>query len=202
MKLFFQIIFLLSVNLVAQIKQSGIIIDSDMTFEESIKGINIPESIRNNLVLIEVQYFSFDEKLHQGQLVVHKSVAKDLQEIFEIIRELKFPVQKVIPVSAFGWNDETSMQSNNTSCFNYRKTKGTNVLSYHAKGLAIDINPLQNPHIINNKSFPSGAIYDKTKSGTLTDSSQIVKEFKRRGWIWGGNWRSSKDYQHFEKRTN
>lgn len=202
MKFTFQIILLLSLTLFAQTNSEKIIIDSDLTFEESIEGISIPASIKNNLVLIEVQYYSFDEKLHQGQLLVHKSVVKDLKEIFEIIKEIKFPIDKAVPIVKYGWNDESSMLANNTSCFNYRKLKGANLISYHSKGLAIDINPMFNPHIKNNKPIPIGAIYDKTKPGTLTDLSPVVKEFKKRGWHWGGSWRSSKDYQHFEKRTN
>lgn len=202
MKFTFQIILFLSLILFAQSNSEKIIIDSDLTFEESIAGITIPASVKNNLVLIEVQYYSFDEKLHQGQLLVHKSVVKDLKEIFEIIKEIKFPIDKAVPIVKYGWNDEASMLANNTSCFNYRKQKGTNIISYHSKGLAIDINPFLNPHIKNDKSIPTGAIYDKTKPGTLTASSQVVKEFKKRGWHWGGNWRSSNDYQHFEKRTN
>lgn len=140
--------------------------------------------------------------MHQGQLLVHKSVVKDLKEIFEIIKEIKFPIDKAVPIVKYGWNDEASMLANNTSCFNYRKQKGTNIILYHSKGLAIDTNPFLNPHIKNDKSIPTGAIYDKTKPGTLTASFQVVKEFKKRGWHWGGNWRSSKDYQHFEKHTN
>jgi len=27
----------------------------------------------------------------------------------------------------------------------------------------------------------------------------VVKTFIRLGWDWGGNWKSLKDYQHFEK---
>lgn len=201
MRYFVIIFFLTAFHLLSQ-NDVAVIIDSDMTFEEAIAGINIPESIKNNLVLIDVQYYSFDDKLHQGQLLVHKSVAKDLIEIFEIIKEIKFPVQKAVPVVKFGWNDDVSMRANNTSAFNYRKLRDANIVSYHSKGLAIDINPLQNPHIKRGKTIPEEAEYDKSKPGTITDSSRIVKEFRKRGWMWGGFWRSSKDYQHFEKRTN
>ncbi|MFN3871419.1 MAG: M15 family metallopeptidase [Ignavibacterium sp.] len=201
MNYFITIFFLSAIYAFSQIDES-VIIDSDMTFEEAIAGINIPESIKNNLVLIDVQYYSFDGKLHQGQLLVHKSAAKDLIEIFEIIKEIKFPVQRVVPIVKYGWNDDVSMRANNTSAFNYRKLRDANIVSYHSKGLAIDINPLQNPHIKRGKTIPEGAEYDKSRPGTITDSSTIVKEFRKRGWIWGGFWRSSKDYQHFEKRTN
>jgi hypothetical protein len=27
----------------------------------------------------------------------------------------------------------------------------------------------------------------------------VVKAFAKRGWKWGGNWKSLKDYQHFSK---
>lgn len=182
--------------------QNHVIIDSSMTFEEATAGINIPQTILQNLKLIDVQYYSFDNKLHQGQLLIHKSVEKDLLEIFEIIKEIKFPIEKAVPIVKYGWNDETSMRANNTSAFNYRKVRGTKIISYHSKGLAIDINPMLNPHINRNHITPEGASYDKNIAGTLTDTSRVVKEFRKRGWIWGGSWRSSKDYQHFEKRTN
>lgn len=201
MKFLITLFILSTIHLFAQIEEE-VIIDSDMTFEEAIAGINIPETIRNNLVIIDVQYYSFDDKLHQGQLVVHKSAAKDLIEIFRIIKEIKFPIEKAIPIAKYGWNDDVSMSVNNTSAFNYRRLRDANIVSYHAKGLAIDINPMQNPHIKRGKTIPEGSTYDKSKPGTLTESSQIVKEFRKRGWMWGGFWRSSKDYQHFEKRTN
>ncbi len=201
MRNFILIFFFSFLTLSAQI-DDVLIIDSDMTFEQAIAGTKAPENIKKNLVLIDVQYYSFDDKLHQGQLVVHKSAAKDLIEIFEVIKEIRFPVQKVIPVVKFGWNDDISMSANNTSSFNYRNLRGAELTSYHAKGLAIDINPMQNPHIKKGKVIPAGSVYDKFRPGTITESSVIVREFKKRGWIWGGSWRSSKDYQHFEKRTN
>ncbi|AFH49593.1 Putative cytoplasmic protein [Ignavibacterium album JCM 16511] len=201
MKFLVTLFILSTIHLFAQIEEE-VIIDSDMTFEESIAGINIPETIRRNLVLIDVQYYSFDEKLHQGQLVVHKSVEGDLKEIFEIIKEIKFPIHKAVPIVKYGWNDDVSMSVNNTSAFNYRRFRDAGIVSYHAKGLAIDINPLQNPQIKRGKTIPEGSTYDKSKPGTLTEASQIVKEFRKRGWMWGGFWRSSKDFQHFEKRTN
>jgi hypothetical protein len=35
--------------------------------------------------------------------------------------------------------------------------------------------------------------------GTIEPDSKIVKAFKERGWTWGGDWKSLKDYQHFQK---
>ena len=71
-------------------------------------------------------------------------------------------------------------------------------MSEHAKGLAIDINPFNNPYISRNKKiYPSGASYDNDLKGTINPNSNIIKFFKEIGWKWGGDWIYSKDYQHF-----
>ncbi len=177
-----------------------LVIDSEMTFEESIEGISIPPSIVNNLVLVDVFYYSFDGNLHKGQLLINKDVKQDILEIFEFIKESRFPIKKVIPIVKYDWSDELSLADNNTTAFNYRFVSGTRIVSNHAYGYAIDINPMQNPYIRRNKVLPEGAVYDPDAPGTITRDSQLVKEFKLRGWSWGGDWKSVKDYQHFEKR--
>lgn len=180
-------------------EDSGVIVDSKMTLEEALEGKDIPLQIKNSLRIIEVEYYSFDKKLHKGQLIVNKFLADDLLGIFKEIKEYKFPVARVIPIVKYNWSDSLSMLDNNTSCFNYRVVKGTKVLSAHAKGRGIDINPFLNPQIKNGKTFPVKAEYNASIPGTITNSSIVVKAFKMRGWKWGGNWKSSKDYQHFEK---
>ena len=187
-------------NVLSQDEEQGFVIDSDVAFEEAVAGISIPQSILENLRLVDVYYYGFDEKIHKGQLVVHKDVVLDVIEIFELIRESRFPIGKVIPISKYGWSDEKSMRYNNTSAFNYRFISGSRVISNHAAGLAIDINPALNPYIKNGNSLPENCIYDTTKVGTISASSELVKEFKQRGWEWGGDWKSLKDYQHFEKK--
>lgn len=178
-----------------------IILDCNYTFEEAIKGIEIPNSISKQLTLISVEYYSFDDRLHKGQLVVNKKAAKDIEEIFNFIKESKFPIDKVIPAVKFNWDDDASMNDNNTVAFNYRKVKGSKVLSAHSYGMAIDINPLQNPHIKGKVIQPAKGKYNVNASGTIIRDSKLVKEFVKRGWQWGGRWKSSKDYQHFEKKN-
>lgn len=176
-----------------------IVIDSDIEFEEALYGQKIPSPVKAKLTSITVQYYSFDDKIHQGQLIINKEVAKDLEEIFAIILEIHFPIEKVIPISQYKWSDDESMNDNNTSSFNYRFISGSKILSKHASGLAIDINPKQNPYIKNGITSPSGSVYDTTTKGTISANSRIVDEFKKRGWSWGGDWNSLKDYQHFQK---
>ena len=65
--------------------------------------------------------------------------------------------------------------------------------------MAIDINPQQNPYVKNGTSMPDGSEYNPDAKGTIRAGSELVKAFKERGWTWGGDWKSLKDYQHFQK---
>lgn len=179
-----------------------VIVDSDCNIDAALNGQSIPGIIKDKLELVTVFYYGFDDKIHQGRILVHKEAVNDIIEIFDFILETKFPIEKVVPISEFKWSDEESMKANNTSSFNYRFISGTRIHSMHATGLAIDINPLQNPYIKNHIILPEGASYDTTQRGTLTANSPLVKEFKKRGWSWGGDWKSLKDYQHFEKKIH
>ena len=175
------------------------IIDSKYSLAEALGTIDVPAQIKDALCLVEVQYISFDALLHQGQLVVHKNVADEVQEIFAEILEQEFPIKSVVPVSKYGYNDEVSMTANNTSAFNYRPIFGTETVSNHSRGLAIDINPLLNPcTAIDGTIQPATGIYDPTKLGTIRPGDPIVTCFKSRGWRWLGE-RERKDWQHFDK---
>lgn len=182
-------------------KEDTIIHDGFYTFEQSVEGIELPESIRSNLLLIEVDYFGFDSLVNQGQLVVSKEYVIEIQEIFEKLLIIKFPFEKIIPIVKYNWSDSLSMLDNNTSCFNYRTVKNSKRLSLHSYGKAIDINPRLNPYFKNNTNNiePINGIYNPFLPGTITDTSMIYKIFRSYGWKWGGNWKYSKDYQHFYK---
>ncbi len=113
--------------------------------------------------------------------------------------KLNFPIEKVVPIVAYGWDDETSMRDNNTSAFNYRFVQGTEILSNHSYGRAIDINPLFNPYVKGSVVQPHGATYSPARSGTIVDKDSVVLLFEGVGWTWGGHWQNLKDYQHFER---
>jgi len=175
------------------------IVDCNYSLEEALIGSTAPLDIKNNLTLVDVYYYSFDEKIHKGQIVIHRLLAKDIIEIFDIILINKFPIAKVIPIVNYKWSDDLSMNDNNTSSFNYRLVAGTKKISNHAYGLAIDINPKLNPYIQGSRISPEGAKYDSNFPGTIISDSILVNAFKKRGWTWGGDWVTRKDYQHFEK---
>ncbi|MBI5326530.1 MAG: M15 family metallopeptidase [Ignavibacteriae bacterium] len=179
---------------------NDIIIDSQLTFEEAIKGTKAPKDVIENLVLLDVVYYSTDDKLHRGQLVIHKDTKADIESIFRLMLQNKFPVGKVIPIVKYKWSDDASMEDNNTSAFNYRNIAGTDRLSNHSFGKAIDINPFFNPVVHKDGSRnPEKAKYDTTKAGTFYQSHYIVQEFLKRGWRWGGIFSSYADNHHFDK---
>jgi peptidoglycan L-alanyl-D-glutamate endopeptidase CwlK len=183
------------------------IIDSRMTEKEAFDGLDpkCPGEIRKRQRLITVKYYSTDGQVHQGQLVLDAELAGDVRKVFALALKERFPIRSVIPISDARfrkegrWDDELSMEANNTSSFNYREVTGGGRLSNHAYGRAVDINTFFNPYVKGNLVLPRGAAYDPKVAGTFTADSPIVREFLRLGWAWGGNWTSPRDYQHFEK---
>ncbi len=183
----------------------SVIVDSQQTFDQAIEGTPAPQNIIRNLRIVDVEYYSFDSLLHRGQIVVHKDLVRDVQAIFKELKRIKFPVYSVIPIPFDRPENGTSFDTlgnNNSYGFHYRPiaTYNTTKLSNHSYGRAVDINPLQNPAILRSGHIiPEGACYDPDAVGTITPAGKVAALFRRYGWTWGGNWRSLKDYMHFEK---
>jgi hypothetical protein len=156
------------------------------------------------LAYLRLSYLGFDGAAHEGELVVHKDVAGDVLAIFKALFERRFAIEKMRLVDAYGGDDDASMADNNTSAFNCRFVAGKpGAYSKHSFGRAIDINPRSNPMIVAGVvAPPAGAAFvDRQKQvpGMVRAGDAVVREFARRGWKWGGDWVSMKDYQHFEK---
>ena len=192
------LIMLLNTNSI-NLQDDNVIIDCSYSFTEAVSNLDFPNDIKNNLIILTVRYYSFEDKLHQGQIVINKNLEEDIKSIFKLIEEKRFKVAKVIPIVFYNWSDEKSMLDNNTSAFNYRFIAGTKKLSNHSTGKAIDINPFLNPQVFKDKVYPNSAKYNPKVEGTITADLFLVNEFKKMGWSWGGDWKDSKDYQHFEK---
>jgi hypothetical protein len=182
-------------------KKESMIIDADYTLEEALKGTKAPKEIIDSIILINVSYIGFDGQKHKGQILVNKAIKDDVEYLFRELQKEKIAIKSVIPIVKYDWDDDKSMEANNTSGFNYRKVANKNTLSNHSWGRAIDVNPFTNPAIYSDgRVAPKGAIYNKKNIGTIHSSSPIVKKMKARGWEWGGDWTSLKDYQHFQKK--
>lgn len=155
-----------------------------------------------------VQHIDFQGRTQQGAIICNKLISNDLRQIFAELYRQRYPIERIRPISEYGDDDERSMQANNTSCYCYRPIAGSKKLSKHAQGLAIDINPLYNPCVRRRKDGtlliqPSTArpYTDRTRSFNykITKSDLCYRLFIQHGFRWGGNWRTLKDYQHFEK---
>ncbi|MCW5942521.1 MAG: M15 family metallopeptidase [Fimbriimonadaceae bacterium] len=175
---------------------SEVVVDSSLTRELALAGSSAPRSVLARQALVEVGYVGFDGKPHRGQLVVDRSLAREVRAIFAEIERARFPIARAIPAVAYGWDDLASMRANATTGFNHRPVAGTRVRSAHARGRAIDLNPIQNPHLGRDRL---GLTYDPKRPGTVVQGSAVVRAFKSRGWRWGGEWRRSQDTMHFEK---
>lgn len=161
---------------------------------------------RDTLRYIRVLHKDIEGNTRIGELVVNKSIADDVKTIFYKLYLHDYPIEKMVLVDAYDADDNASMADNNSSSFNYRVVEGTTHLSKHSLGLAIDINPRYNPyiHTLNGQTVCSpenGNDYvDRTKDFPykIDTDDYAYKLFLEYGFSWGGNWNSSKDYQHFQ----
>ncbi|MEA3490323.1 MAG: M15 family metallopeptidase [Campylobacterota bacterium] len=169
-----------------------------------------PVALRD-LRYIQVTHYDFRGKTKIGELIMHRSVAKEITEIFRELYQIGYPINRMSLVSDFGGNDYRSIEHDNTSAFNCRNATGKQKWSKHAYGLAIDINPIENPylkrgkHSSHSKSRPFEKRVHKDLAKTediaiLLESDRATQFFKKRGWTWGGDWKYIKDYQHFQKK--
>ena len=155
-----------------------------------------------DLRVVYVPYYGFDDQAHQGELIVHEAIAEVILEIFTELYEGQYPIEAMEPVSVYEGSDHASMVANNTSAFNYRVVAGTTHLSNHAYGLAVDINPLINPYVTSSGIDPiEGEVYADRRldvKGMIHKGDMCYNAFVTRGFSWGGDWVNSKDYQHFD----
>ncbi|MEI7673920.1 MAG: hypothetical protein WCK00_17580 [Deltaproteobacteria bacterium] len=92
-----------------------------MDFDTAMAGTEAPREVLESLCLIEVDYLGFDGYRWSGQLVIHRDLAAEIEEVFALMQALEFPVGGVVPIVRYGWSDEASMAADNSSAFNYRK---------------------------------------------------------------------------------
>lgn len=154
---------------------------------------------------VRVSYVGFDGHAHTGAIVVHRAVAADARTLFRRLYALRFPIRRLEPISRYGGSDERSMAADNTSGFNcrYAVAAGPKRWSAHAYGRAIDVNPIENPYVQGNEVSPAaGRAYvgrSRYREGMAIAGGVLVRAFASVGWLWGGRWTGSPDYQHFSR---
>lgn len=171
---------------------------TDVTFHDNTP---FPHSF---LAYLTVTHVDFDGQSRIGHMIVADEIALEVLDIFQEIYEAGFPIYSIRLIDYFNADDYLSMKANNSSAFNFRYIANTNRISRHGFGMAIDVNPIQNPYVRGDVVLPAaGRQYlnrDDVRPGMIVRGDAVYEAFISRGWIWGGNWTLPRDYHHFEKR--
>lgn len=158
----------------------------------------------SGLRLLRLRHWGFDNQAHDGVLVIHASVADEVLGIFGRLYEARFPIRQMQSVDDYEGSDDASMAADNTSGFNCRLAvaSGPPHWSRHAYGLAIDVNPVENPYVFGGDVLPpAGAEYvdrSNVRPGMAVPGGVLLEAFAEAGWEWGGTW-AEPDYQHFAR---
>jgi D-alanyl-D-alanine carboxypeptidase len=150
---------------------------------------------------LELSYWDFAGRRRVGSIVIRSTAARDVLSVFRKLYAARFPMRRLRPVEAYKGSDDASMAADNTSGFNCRFVSGTRRWSQHAYGLALDLNPVENPYVHGGLvEPPAGRRYldrSRRRPGMVVSGDVVVRAFASIGWRWGGYWTSAKDYQHF-----
>ncbi|MEO5679424.1 MAG: M15 family metallopeptidase [Acidimicrobiales bacterium] len=162
-------------------------------------GCPVPLSGLSHLTL---SFWGFDGRPHTGELVVNASVAGAVQRIFGRLYAGRFPIEDMRIVEPADLTEVATGDGNTTAAFVCRPIRGsTTTTSAHSSGLAIDVNPFQNPYKKGSSVLPelAGAYLERTWSrpGMITRGDVVTRAFAAEGWSWGGTWTSSTDLMHF-----
>ena len=162
----------------------------------------------SDLRVLTVTYRGFDKHNHTGQLVVNKNAAAPLAKVFHRLYVIHFPIRHLSIAAVYGPRSQQPKDGDVSGSFECRQAvpspctggSGTGSWSNHAYGMAVDINPVENPYVGCGMSRdPLAQSYRKRtphRPGMVT--AQVIKAFASVGWGWGGSWAgNTKDYMHF-----
>ena len=164
----------------------------------------------DQLRFLHVLYYDFNNEIKEGELICNELIADDLLEIFSTLYDNAYQIDKMQLIDVYDGDDDLSCADDNTACFNYRVVAGSTTLSKHALGMAIDINPFYNPYV----TYPDGKerispVGSEVYADRSNDNPHMIQKgdlcyqlFIDHGFTWGGEWKSLKDYQHFQKVIN
>ena len=162
---------------------------------------------------VDFDFINFKGEMQQGNMIVLDVIAPAVEQIFSELKLRNFPLHSARLMREFRGDDNASMDANNSSAFNARPITGGGGWSKHAYGVAIDINPVQNPFLefdsngrITVKPSQSATSYvNRTRFRARDEierrgmAEDVVDLFAHHGFmIWGGDWNSPIDTQHFE----
>jgi hypothetical protein len=162
----------------------------------------------SGLRVLTVTYRGFDGRSHAGQMVVNANAAQPLARVFHRLYKLHFPIHHMGVADFYGPRRGRPRDGDVTASFDCRQAvpspctggRGTGSWSMHAYGLAVDVNPVENPYVGCGQSRdPTARRYrDRSRHRRGMVTVRAVQAFRTIGWGWGGSWiGDTKDYMHF-----
>jgi hypothetical protein len=150
---------------------------------------------------VTVNFHGFDGRPHTGELVVNERVAAQVVSVFARLYRARFPIEAMRLVTTADLEAHPTGDGNNTAAFTCRAARKQTRWSAHAYGLAVDVNPFQNPYRRGDLVLPelAGAYLDRgdRRPGMISPGGVVTRAFAAIGWTWGGTWRSPRDLMHF-----
>jgi D-alanyl-D-alanine carboxypeptidase len=157
------------------------------------------------LALLRIAHLDFEGRPARGQLIVATELVPVTRALFARLWDLGFPIRSMRLIDELGASDDASMAEDNCSAFNFRTIAGTQLLSQHALGRAIDINPRENPWLVGGGVQPAaGAEFldrRQLRPGMIVRPGPVVAMLDELGWEWGGDW-PRPDYHHVMKQID
>jgi D-alanyl-D-alanine carboxypeptidase len=154
-----------------------------------------------DLRYVTVSFRGFDGRAHTGELVVHERAAAPVVSVFARLYRARFPIEEMRLVTGADLKAHPTGDGNNTAAFVCRAARQQTRWSAHAYGLAVDVNPFQNPYRRGDLVLPelAGAYLDRARArpGMVLPGGVVTGAFAAIGWTWGGSWRSPRDFMHF-----
>lgn len=154
-----------------------------------------------DLRYVTVSFHGFDGRPHTGELLLNVTVAAEVAAAFRDLWDVGFPIERMRITSRAELDAPATGDGNTTSAFVCRPARGLSRWSAHARGLAVDIDPFQNPYRSGARVLPelASAYLDRAtvRPGMILPGDAVVAAFARIGFTWGGSWRSPVDLQHF-----
>jgi hypothetical protein len=159
-----------------------------------------------DLRYLTIAFWGFDGRPHTGELVVNGRVAQDVVAVFRRLHDGHFPIEEMRLVTPADLDAPPTGDGNNTAGFVCRPARGQTRWSAHAYGLAIDLDPFQNPYHRRDLVLPElASTYldrSRVRPGMVLPGSVAVRAFAAIGWTWGGTWRAPNDPMHFTATGN
>ena len=161
-----------------------------------------------NLRVLTVRHWDWNGRATTGQLIVNRRAAWPLAKVFRRLYELRFRIRHMRLLDAYGPESRKPADDDISGSFECRQAvpspcsggKGTGSWSMHAYGLAVDLNPIENPYVgcgrVSHRTSIPYLNRSRIRRGMVTPA--VVKAFASIGWAWGGAWSgNTQDYMHF-----